>query len=141
MASIRLQNLTKHFGSVKAVEGLELEVPHGSFTALLGPSGCGKTTTMNMISGLESPTAGEIYFDEFAVSNLEPGQRNIGFVFQNYAIFTHMSVYRNLAFGLMVQDKKTRQDEAAMDAEVRRVAGIVGPGVAAGAARGAPERQ
>jgi multiple sugar transport system ATP-binding protein len=126
MASIRLQHLTKHFGSVKAVEGLELEVPHGSFTALLGPSGCGKTTTMNMISGLESPTAGEIYFDEFAVSNLEPGQRNIGFVFQNYAIFTHMSVYRNLAFGLMVQDKKTRQDEAAMDAEVRRVAGIVG---------------
>jgi multiple sugar transport system ATP-binding protein len=126
MASIRLQQLTKHFGPVKAVENLELEVPHGSFTALLGPSGCGKTTTMNMISGLETPTSGEIYFDEFAVSNLEPGQRNIGFVFQNYAIFTHMTVYRNLAFGLMVQEKKQRLDKAAMDAEVRRVAGIVG---------------
>jgi multiple sugar transport system ATP-binding protein len=126
MASIRLQNLTKHFGAVQAVNDLDIEVPHGSFTALLGPSGCGKTTTMNMISGLEAPTAGEIYFDEHPVTRLEPGQRNIGFVFQNYAIFTHMSVYRNLAFGLMVQAKDTRPDKVTIDAEVRRVAGIVG---------------
>ncbi len=126
MASIRLENLTKHFGDVHAVNELDLEVPHGSFTALLGPSGCGKTTTMNMISGLERPTAGEIYFDTYAVSRLEPGQRNVGFVFQNYAIFTHMSVYRNLAFGLMVQPKGQRPDKPTIDAEVRRVAGIVG---------------
>jgi multiple sugar transport system ATP-binding protein len=126
MASIKLQNLSKHCGDVRAVNDLDLEVPHGSFTALLGPSGCGKTTTMNMISGLETPTAGEIYFDDHAVSGLDPGQRNVGFVFQNYAIFTHMSVYDNLAFGLKVRPKNERPDTAQLDAEVQRVAGVVG---------------
>jgi multiple sugar transport system ATP-binding protein len=124
MAEIRLENLTKHFGELHAVEGLSLVVEHGSFTALLGPSGCGKTTTMNMISGLERPTRGEIYFDGHPVSRLEPGQRNVGFVFQNYAIFTHMSVYDNLAFGLRVKDPRPPKDE--IDRDVRRVADTVG---------------
>jgi multiple sugar transport system ATP-binding protein len=124
MAEIRLQNLTKEFGSLVAVRELDLVVADGSFIALLGPSGCGKTTTMNMISGLETPTRGEIFFDDQPVSRLEPGGRNVGFVFQNYAIFTHMRVYDNLAFGLRVRKPKPSKEE--IDREVRRVAGIVG---------------
>jgi multiple sugar transport system ATP-binding protein len=124
MAEIRLEHLTKHFGDVKAVEDLSLVAEHGSFIALLGPSGCGKTTTMNMISGLERPTSGEIYFDDTAIKELEPGQRNVGFVFQNYAIFTHMSVYENLAFGLRVRKPRPSSDE--IDRQVRKVAESVG---------------
>src|SRR5205814_3960318 len=76
VAEIRLDHLTKLFpGGVRAVDDLQLTVPHGSFTALLGPSGCGKTTTMNMISGLERPTSGEIYFDDRPVSRVPPGRR------------------------------------------------------------------
>ncbi len=124
MAEIRLEHLTKDFGSLVAVRDLQLTVPDGSFTALLGPSGCGKTTTMNLISGLELPTSGEIYFDDRAMSRVDPGRRNVGFVFQNYAIFTHMRVYDNLAFGLRV--RKPRPDKAETDREVQRVAEIVG---------------
>jgi multiple sugar transport system ATP-binding protein len=124
MAEIRLENLTKKFGSLVAVNDLQLTVPDGSFVALLGPSGCGKTTTMNMISGLELPTRGEIYFDDDAMSRVDPGRRNVGFVFQNYAIFTHMRVYDNLAFGLRV--RKPRPAKAEIDREVKRVAEIVG---------------
>ena len=125
MAEIRIQSLTKEFpGGVVAVRDLELEVPHGSFMALLGPSGCGKTTTMNMISGLERPTAGEIYFDDRPITRVAPGKRNVGFVFQNYAIFTHMTVYDNIAFGLKV--RKDGRSKAERDAEVRRVAEVVG---------------
>ena len=124
MAEIRLDNLTKHFGDVQAVEQLNLTIEDGSFVALLGPSGCGKTTTMNMIAGLEHPTAGEIYFDQHAMSNVDPGQRSVGFVFQNYAIFTHMTVYENIAFGLKVMKPKPSSTQIAQ--EVDRVAKIVG---------------
>ncbi len=124
MAEIRLENLTKHFDEVRAVDGLDLVAEHGSFIALLGPSGCGKTTTMNMIAGLERPTAGEIYFDDFPVSRLGPEKRSVGFVFQNYAIFTHMTVYENLAFGLRMRKPRPPQDE--IDREVRAVARTVG---------------
>src|SRR6266545_4929690 len=106
MASIRLENLTKDFGGLVAVNDMSLTMPDGEFVALLGPSGCGKTTTMNMIAGLEQPTGGEIYFDDQAVSRIAVGNRNVGFVFQNYAIFTHMTVYENLAFGLRVAKEK-----------------------------------
>jgi multiple sugar transport system ATP-binding protein len=124
MASIYLEDVTKTFGGVVAVRGLTLEVPDGRFVALLGPSGCGKTTTMNMIAGLEKPTAGEIYFDRAPISHLGPEKRNVGFVFQNYAIFTHMTVYDNLAFGLRV--RKPRPSRSEIDREVKRVAEIVG---------------
>jgi multiple sugar transport system ATP-binding protein len=124
MAEIKLEHLTKRFGSLVAVDDLELTITDGSFIALLGPSGCGKTTTMNMISGLERPTSGEIYFDGRPVSRIDPGRRNVGFVFQNYAIFTHMRVYDNLAFGLRVRKPKPSSEE--LDREVRRVAEIVG---------------
>src|SRR5437870_5433630 len=79
---------------------------------------------MNMISGLETPTSGEIYFDTEPISRVEPGRRNVGFVFQNYAIFTHMRVYDNLAFGLRV--RKPRPGKVEIDREVKRVAEIVG---------------
>jgi len=124
MAAIRLEHLTKDFGSLRAVDDVSLTMPDGEFIALLGPSGCGKTTTMNLISGLELPTSGEIYFDDRAMSRVDPGRRNVGFVFQNYAIFTHMRVYDNLAFGLRV--RKPRPDKAETDREVQRVAEIVG---------------
>jgi multiple sugar transport system ATP-binding protein len=126
MSSITLKSLTKQFGTLKAVDNLELEVPHGSFTALLGPSGCGKTTTMNMISGLEKPTAGEVFFDERAMSKVPIGDRNVGFVFQNYAIFTHLSVYENLAFGLKSQPRKKRVEKSEIDQRVKDVAETVG---------------
>jgi multiple sugar transport system ATP-binding protein len=126
MASIRLEHLTKDFGEVVAVDDVSLTMPDGQFIALLGPSGCGKTTTMNMIAGLEQPTRGEIYFDDRAVSRVPVGTRNVGFVFQNYAIFTHMSVYDNLAFGLRVSGPKRSKDE--IHAEVQKVAEIVGVG-------------
>ena len=125
MAEIRIESLTKEFpGGVVAVKDLTLEVPHGSFVALLGPSGCGKTTTMNMISGLEAPTRGEILFDGKPITRVPPGKRNVGFVFQNYAIFTHMTVYDNLAFGLRA--RKDGPAKAERDGEVRRVAEVVG---------------
>jgi multiple sugar transport system ATP-binding protein len=124
VAEIRLEHLTKDFGGLLAVNDLTLTVDDGSFIALLGPSGCGKTTTMNMISGLEQPTSGEIYFDGQPMRRVEPGRRNVGFVFQNYAIFTHMRVYDNLAFGLRVRKPKPSKEE--IDREVRRVAEIVG---------------
>jgi multiple sugar transport system ATP-binding protein len=121
MASIRLENLRKEFGPVVAVEGLSLEIADGEFAALLGPSGCGKTTTMNMISGLEVPTSGAIYFADKPVTDVPPGKRGIGFVFQNYAIFTHMSVYENIAFGLKIQGCP----DAEQRREVRKVAELL----------------
>jgi multiple sugar transport system ATP-binding protein len=124
MAEIRIERLTKNFGGLLAVNDLDLTVSDGAFVALLGPSGCGKTTTMNMISGLEKPTRGEIYFDGQPITSVEPGKRGVGFVFQNYAIFTHMTVYDNLAFGLRV--RKPRPGRSEIDGEVKRVAAIVG---------------
>ena len=103
MAAIDLINLKKFFGSVKAVNDLTLSISDKEFVALLGPSGCGKTTTMNMISGIEQPTAGSICFNGIDVSHVSPARRGIGFVFQNYAIFTHMTVRANLAFGLEIR--------------------------------------
>ena len=123
MAEIRLERLTKRFDDVVAVDSLSIQVPHGAFVALLGPSGCGKTTTMNMISGIERPTSGEILFDGEPITDLEPGQRSVGFVFQNYAIFSHMTVYDNLAFGLRVRKDRLSKDE--LDAQVKRVAETV----------------
>jgi len=125
MAEIHLSHLTKQFpGGLVAVNDFELVIPDGSFVALLGPSGCGKSTTMNMISGLEKPTSGEIYFDKQPITKLPPGARTVGFVFQNYAIFTHMSVAENISFGLRVS--KPRPPAAEIDRRVGDIADVLG---------------
>jgi multiple sugar transport system ATP-binding protein len=103
MAAIELIDLTKTFGALTAVDRLNLSIDDKEFVALLGPSGCGKTTTMNMISGVLRPTSGAIRLDGRDISGVPPGRRGIGFVFQNYAIFTHLTVRGNLAFGLEIR--------------------------------------
>ncbi|UWQ19881.1 ABC transporter ATP-binding protein [Jannaschia sp. M317] len=118
MSSIELRSLTKRFGDFTAVDGIDLDIADGDFVALLGPSGCGKTTTMNMIAGLEDPTDGEILFGGQNLSSVPIQDRNIGFVFQNYAIFTHMSVYKNLAFALEVRGLSRSE----IDTKVRAMA-------------------
>ncbi|MBW0004706.1 MAG: ABC transporter ATP-binding protein [Hyphomicrobiales bacterium] len=100
MAKIALENLEKRFGSFVAVESLSLEIADGEFLALLGPSGCGKTTILRMISGLTEATRGRIHFGARDVTGLPPYARNIGLVFQGYALFPHMTVAENVAFGL-----------------------------------------
>ena len=99
MAEIRLAKLRKEFKGTVAVQGMDLEIEEGEFLVLVGPSGCGKTTTLRMIAGLEEPTSGEIYIDERPANDLEPGQRNLGMVFQNLALFPHKTVFDNIGFG------------------------------------------
>jgi spermidine/putrescine transport system ATP-binding protein len=97
---VRLDTVTKRFDEVVAVDRLTLEVPRGSFFALLGPSGCGKTTTLRMIGGFEEPTEGVIYLGERDVTGLPPYRRDVNTVFQSYALFPHLSIFENVAFGL-----------------------------------------
>jgi multiple sugar transport system ATP-binding protein len=122
MASVTLQGLCKHFGNVRAVDNLDLHIPDGEFVTLLGPSGCGKSTTLACIAGLEEPTAGAILFDNQVVNELSPRDRDIAMVFQDYALYPHMSVYDNMAFGLRLQ--KTPKER--VDQHVRRVAEMLG---------------
>src|ERR671931_1685057 len=97
---VRLESVTKRFDDVVAVDDVSLEIPRGSFFALLGPSGCGKTTTLRMIGGFEEPTAGTIYLGERDVTGLPPYRRDVDTVFQSYALFPHLSIFENVAFGL-----------------------------------------
>jgi len=103
MARIALRNITKHFGTVQAVEELTLQFADREFVALLGPSGCGKSTTLYVIAGLETPTTGEILFDDRPVTHLPARQRDIAMVFQNYALYPHMTVRENLSFHLRLK--------------------------------------
>jgi spermidine/putrescine transport system ATP-binding protein len=97
---VRLERVTKQFGDVKAVDELSLSFERGGFVALLGPSGCGKTTTLRMIGGFEEPTAGTVYLGEQDVTGLPPYRREVNTVFQNYALFPHMNIHDNVAFGI-----------------------------------------
>src|SRR4029453_16594204 len=97
---VRLYRVTKKFDDVVAVDDLTLEVPRGSFFALLGPSGCGKTTTLRMLGGFEDPTEGTIYLGDRDVTGLPPYKRDVNTVFQSYALFPHLNVFENVAFGL-----------------------------------------
>ena len=99
-AELRLIGLTKRFGPVTAVDDLHLRVPSGAFIALLGPSGCGKTTTLRMVAGLEAPTAGQILLGDTDLTGLKPYRRPVNTVFQSYALFPHLNIYENVAFGL-----------------------------------------
>ena len=103
MASLRLERLAKRFGEVPAVEDLSLEVRDGELVSLLGPSGSGKTTTLRLIAGYEAPGGGEIYLEDRPIGQLPPERRNVGMVFQNYALFPHLSVFDNVAFGLRMR--------------------------------------
>jgi len=97
---IRLENITKEFGDFKALDGIDLEIEEGEFMALLGPSGSGKSTLLYIIAGIYKPTKGRIYFDDGDVTDLPPKDRNVGLVFQNWALYPHMSVFENITFPL-----------------------------------------
>jgi spermidine/putrescine transport system ATP-binding protein len=103
-AALRLAGISKRYGGVTAVDGIDLEVREGEFLTLLGPSGCGKTTTLGLIAGFFPPSAGEIYLKGRPVAGLPPFKRDIGVVFQDYALFPHMSAGENVAFGLRMRN-------------------------------------
>lgn len=103
MKGVRIKDVSKKFGDVIGVQGLDLDIQPGEFFTFLGPSGCGKTTTLRIIAGFYYPSEGKIYFENRDVTTLQPNKRNIGMVFQNYALFPHMSVDENIAFGLEVR--------------------------------------
>jgi len=118
MAEVTLTKVTKTFGNFVAVDAIDLEIEDGRFTVLVGPSGCGKTTTLRMIAGLEETTEGEIHIGNRVVNRVPPKDRDIAMVFQNYALYPHMDVYNNMAFGLKLRkvpksEIKQRVQEAA----------------------------
>lgn len=121
---ITLEGLCKYFGKVKAVDSLNLEVEDKEFVALLGPSGCGKTTTLLMLAGIYRPTSGNICFDDQVVNHLLPKERNIGMVFQSYALYPHMTVFDNITYPLKL--KRTPREE--MKERAQRVADMMGIG-------------
>ena len=102
-AAVRLERVVKRFGDVEAVAGIDLEVAEGEFFSMLGPSGSGKTTTLRMIAGFELPTAGRIEIDGRDLTNVPANRRNVGMVFQSYALFPNMSVADNIGFGLKIR--------------------------------------
>src|SRR5437899_4724439 len=123
--SIELKHVTKKFGEVSAVNNVSFSVKDGELMALLGPSGGGKTTVLRMIAGLEMPTAGDVFIRGQRVNDLSVQQRNIGFVFQNYALFKNMNVFRNIAFGLKIKKWK-RRDLKARVAELLKLFSLEG---------------
>jgi multiple sugar transport system ATP-binding protein len=122
MASIQIESVTKRFGSVPVINGVDLAVENGELIVFVGPSGCGKTTLLRMISGLETVTSGDIYIGDRKVNDVPPKDRNIAMVFQNYALYPHMTVADNIAFGLKLRGMpKAERGEA-----VERVAAMLG---------------
>lgn len=127
---IHLDNICKTFlhrvkGEVKAVDNVSLNVEHAKLVTLLGPSGCGKTTTLRMIAGFEQPDKGTIFLGEENVTNLLANKRNIGFVFQNYALFPHLSIYENVAYGLKVQGVSPPEEKLRVN-EILAMVGLTG---------------
>jgi len=106
MSEIKLSNLSKSFGSTKAVNSININIKDGELITLLGPSGCGKTTLLRMIAGLETPDKGEIMFNAKNVARISSWERNCGFVFQKYALFPHLNVFENVVYGLRIRKKK-----------------------------------
>ena len=123
--SIIVRNLTKHFGDFAALDGVSLEFAPGELVALIGPSGCGKTTLLRVIAGLETPDAGEVILGGRDVGLLDARERQIGFVFQHYALFRHMTVFENVAFGLRVKPRRERPSEAAIRERVHELLTLV----------------
>jgi sulfate transport system ATP-binding protein len=123
--TIELKNLVKRFGDFTAIDGVDLKVADGELLALLGPSGSGKTTVLRIIAGLEWPDAGEVSFDGENALARGAGERQVGFVFQHYALFRHMTVFENVAFGLRVQPRAIRKDETGIRARVKELLDLV----------------
>ena len=105
MASVSIRTVKKNFGEVPILHGVDIEIKDGSFTVLVGPSGCGKSTLLRMIAGLEEISSGEIHIGNRQVNDLPPKERDIAMVFQNYALFPHLNVFDNVAFGLKFEKK------------------------------------
>ena len=124
MASVTLDHVFKKFGEVTAINDLSISIQDREFLVLVGPSGCGKSTALRMIAGLEEVTAGNIYIGDRLVNDVAPKDRDIAMVFQSYALYPHMSVYDNLAFGLKL--RKTPKKE--IDRRVKEAAEILGIG-------------
>ena len=119
MALLEIQDLHKSFGAQEVLKGISLSIAHGEFVTLLGPSGCGKTTTLRMISGFEYPTSGSVFIGERDVAKIPPNKRGISMVFQSYALFPHLNIWENVAYGLKVakvsQDEVVRRTNAVME--------------------------
>ncbi len=118
MAQVTLKNLDKSYGETQILHGIDLEIQDGEFAVLVGPSGCGKSTTLRIVAGLEEASGGDVYIGDTRVNDVEPKNRDIAMVFQNYALYPHMNVYENMAFGLRLrkysdQEIKERVEEAA----------------------------
>tara|TARA_Y100000590_G_scaffold64411_1_gene69244 strand:+ start:461 stop:919 length:459 start_codon:yes stop_codon:yes gene_type:complete len=124
MAKVELKNLTKKYGDVVAVQNMDLTIPHNEFLVLVGPSGCGKSTTLRMIAGLEEISGGEIFIGGQKVNEKDPKDRNVSMVFQNYALYPHMTVEENLGFSLKIA--KVNPDE--IEAKVKDAVNILGFG-------------
>ncbi|MFM8339901.1 MAG: sulfate/molybdate ABC transporter ATP-binding protein, partial [Fluviibacter sp.] len=123
--SIEVKSITKNFGDFKALNDVSLEFPTGKLVALLGPSGCGKTTLLRIIAGLETADAGQVILDGIDASDSHVRERKVGFVFQHYALFKHMTVFENVAFGLRVKPRKERPTEAQIRTKVHDLLKLV----------------
>ena len=124
MAQLKLENVRKNYGLVPAIHQIDLAVNNGEFLVIVGPSGCGKSTLLRMVAGLETISSGDIYIDGQKVNNVEPKDRKIAMVFQNYALYPHMSVYNNMAYGLKIarmsrEDIEKRVHEVAETLEIK----------------------
>ena len=123
--SIQVKNIEKHFGAFHALNNISLDFPEGQLVALLGPSGCGKTTLLRIIAGLESADGGQVILEGEDATDVHVRERQVGFVFQHYALFRHMTVFDNIAFGLRVRPRKTRPSEAEIKKRVTRLLDLV----------------
>ncbi len=121
MSQVVLRQVSKSFGRVAVIQAVDLDVAHGEFVVFVGPSGCGKSTLLRLVAGLEDITSGDLFIDGLRVNDALPSQRGIAMVFQSYALYPHMTVYENMAFGL----KLARAGKAAIDARVREAARVL----------------
>ena len=119
MATLSFRKVKTYAGNVPVIHGIDMDVKDGEFIVIVGPSGCGKSTLMRMVAGLESVTSGEILIDDQVVNHLEPAERDIAMVFQNYALYPHMTVFENMAYGLKIRKFSKEEIKKRVDAAAR----------------------